>query len=267
MEKLGNALREIRLRHDCALEEISRRTRISLRILREMESGDFHSIRGRFYTHQFIREYLKALGEDPVAFLEQHDGVSPDAVSEESRSTQAVEKLQVYRFRRRRGLGLLLALMLLAAAAFFLFAPNIDGITNWFVSTPRMSLTGAAFEPGWMQPGRSMPGIPGRRDGLCPWLDRETRIWGVTRPPATVHARFSARCWAQVRRGGRVEASRIFLPGEELLADGYDLQVSLGNPSVVSLTVNGSPESRFRSQNRPVTFQVEPEPPFRQKSQ
>lgn len=262
MEAVGKALREIRVRQDCSLEELSRRTRISERVLSEMEEGDFHSIRGQFYRHHFIREYLRALGEDPASFLARYPIPPASYPAKESQAARTVEKIQVYRFRRRHKLGFLLLVLLLVVAAAFLFATNRNRVLSWFDTTPESHLAGAAFEPGWMQPGDRAPVAPRQTGSLCTWLDQETRLWGMATPPAAIHARFTSRCWAQVRRGGRPETSRIFQRGEELIVNGYDLQLSLGNPSVVKLTLNGRDESGYQSQNNPVTVRVQPFPPF-----
>jgi len=255
-------LREIRVSHECSLEELSRRTRISERVLSEMEAGDFHSVRGQFYRHHFIREYLRALGEDPASFLARYPIQPPSSPTGEGHAAHTVEKIQVYRFRRRYRLRFLLVVLLLVVAAAFLFATNRNRVFNWFAAAPDFHLTGAAFEPGWMQPGLQTPVEPRRKGSLCTWLDQETRVWGVATPPAAIYARFSSRCWAQVRRGGRVEISRVFLPGEEFVVNGYDLQLSLGDPSVVKLTLNGREESGYRSQSHPVTVRVQPLSPF-----
>lgn len=263
MERVGEALREIRVRHGCSLEDISRRTRISPRILREMESGDFRSIRGKFYFQQFVREYIRSLGEDPAPFLEQYR--LPETEEKEpgaSQAAQTVRKIQVYRFRRRRGLRLLLALILLAAAAVFLFAPNRERIVHWFSPESSPAVAGAVFEPGWLQPGRCSPIVSGRNDSICAWLDRETGEWGISRAPASIRAGFSSGCWVQLSRGGRIETARMYKPGEEFHARGYDLRVSLGNPSAVILTVNGIRETRFKEMSRPVTFPVDAASPF-----
>lgn len=260
MESVGNALRSIRISHDCSLEQLSQRTRISERVLSEMEQGDFRSIRGQFYRHHFIREYLRALGEDPQLFFKSHN-IPPVPLAEQNGpSVGAVEKIRVYRFRRRRGLAWFLAALLLVVAAVVLFAKHGTRVLEWFqpAQAPHLQSVGAAFEPGWPRL------LAGHRadESLCAWLDRETRIWGAAASPASARVRFLDRCWARVLRSGQTQVARMFHPGEELLAAGYDLQLSLGDPSRVNLMLNGKVEALDQSQRKPVTFSVRRAPPF-----
>ena len=62
-------LRSIRTARGLSLTEVSARTRIGIGYLRKIEAGDLQGLPSGFYTRAFVRAYVEAIGEDPVAVM------------------------------------------------------------------------------------------------------------------------------------------------------------------------------------------------------
>jgi cytoskeletal protein RodZ len=66
---IGEQLRQERLRQGLSLDEIARRTRISLRSLESIEANAFDRLPGVVFTRNFVRLYALDLKLDPEALL------------------------------------------------------------------------------------------------------------------------------------------------------------------------------------------------------
>ena len=263
MVELGKALQTERIRRGLTLEEVSAKTRISLRVLKEMESGNFSNIQGQFYVNHFIREFLRAISQKPEEFLIAHSEQMRQISIEENPSPgKTLQKLQYYRFRKRRRLGIILFLILLLAIAYLLLGNQLESVRSWILKSPPPVETGAIFEPDWPHFITDDPIAIARSQTLPRWLELRSQFSNAISPPVLFKARFSQPCWARVQRSGRTEMSRVFQAGDYLEIRGYDLQITLGNPSVVQLNVNNKPEFRYEKQIHPVTFRPEPMPPY-----
>jgi cytoskeleton protein RodZ len=64
MSSVGETLRGERLRKDMSLEQISRETKISARLLEAIESDHFELLPGGVFAKSFVRQYARFLGLD-----------------------------------------------------------------------------------------------------------------------------------------------------------------------------------------------------------
>ena len=64
MTSVGETLRRERLRKDCSLEQISRETKISTRMLDAIEHDQFDQLPGGVFAKSFVRQYARALALD-----------------------------------------------------------------------------------------------------------------------------------------------------------------------------------------------------------
>ena len=64
MSSIGETLRVERLRRGLSLEQISERTKITLRHLEAIEADELEKLPGSFFARSFLRQYGKALGLD-----------------------------------------------------------------------------------------------------------------------------------------------------------------------------------------------------------
>jgi cytoskeletal protein RodZ len=62
-------LRKWRQRKGISLESIAQNTKLSVRHLQAIESGDFRKLPGGIYNTNYIRQYARAIGFDEAKLL------------------------------------------------------------------------------------------------------------------------------------------------------------------------------------------------------
>src|SRR5712691_3122846 len=67
----GPDLRRARVKRGIALEEISRRTNVSIDLWAAMERNDFSRWPTGIYARAYVREYARAIGVDPDATVDE----------------------------------------------------------------------------------------------------------------------------------------------------------------------------------------------------
>ncbi len=81
----GEELRRERVIREISLEEISRATKISVRLLKALEGSDLSRLPAQAFTRGFIRAYARHLGIDPEekvnAYLADLGGETPDPIT------------------------------------------------------------------------------------------------------------------------------------------------------------------------------------------
>ena len=76
--EFGRSLRAARERSGLGLQEISERTKISVGILKSLESGDVSALPGGLFSRSFVRAYASEVGLDPEASVEAFLTAFPD---------------------------------------------------------------------------------------------------------------------------------------------------------------------------------------------
>jgi len=94
MKSLGEYLRSERLNRGITLEEISRETRISTRMLQAIEDGNTESLPAGVLVKGFLRAYAQKIGLDPEAVILRYQ----DLYEEEGARKEALQKFHE-RFR------------------------------------------------------------------------------------------------------------------------------------------------------------------------
>jgi cytoskeleton protein RodZ len=69
LELIGAKLKQARVGANLSLQDISDRTRISLRFLTAIESDDFAALPGRVYVIGFTKAFARAVGLDEESLL------------------------------------------------------------------------------------------------------------------------------------------------------------------------------------------------------
>jgi cytoskeleton protein RodZ len=127
MKSLGEYLRSERLNRGITLEEISRETRISTRMLQAIEDGNTETLPAGVLVKGFLRAYAQKIGLDPETVILRYQ----DLYEEEGARKEALEKFHE-RFRpvptRRRFLipGTAAALVTCLLLAWFLSPRDRD---------------------------------------------------------------------------------------------------------------------------------------------
>lgn len=73
MVTIGQTLSTARIAAGCSLEQLSKRTRIRMRVLRAIENDDFVPCGGDFYARGHIRRLSRCFGVDPGPLLEEYE--------------------------------------------------------------------------------------------------------------------------------------------------------------------------------------------------
>lgn len=75
LEDFGAGLRAKREEQGLSLTEVSEQTRIHVRHLRAIESGEIASLPGHVYARAFVKHYARILSLDPVETVNEFDTV------------------------------------------------------------------------------------------------------------------------------------------------------------------------------------------------
>ena len=86
MNSIGEALRRERLRRNLDLEQVSKETKINIKLLEAIEAEEFSKLPGGVFAKSFVRQYARLLGLDEdemVAELQRSIQPAPTAAPEE----------------------------------------------------------------------------------------------------------------------------------------------------------------------------------------
>jgi len=83
MQEIGLQLKKQREAKGLGLADIEKTTKISIRLLRSIEAGDFGALPSGVFARNFVRQYCKAVGLSPEPILEKVFVVEPDLVESE----------------------------------------------------------------------------------------------------------------------------------------------------------------------------------------
>jgi len=142
-ESFGDYLMRERTLRNIPLEEISQRTRISMRVLQALEEERWEELPADVYVRGFLRTYSRYLGLDENEVLVRYEDQRPGAVAPVRDVFQELEKP---RAKMRR---LWLVLLLLGCVAFALY---------WFWGRPLFRGESIPAKPA--PPGPNLRSLP-----------------------------------------------------------------------------------------------------------
>jgi len=101
-QSFGRQLRKLREQRRITLEQIAKRTKVSMNLLRSLENGECKGWPGGIYSRGYVRAYATAIGVDPEAvveaFAECYPAFAPDAVADKPAQADApqtpIEKIK-----------------------------------------------------------------------------------------------------------------------------------------------------------------------------
>jgi cytoskeletal protein RodZ len=227
MTTIGKALVSERKEKNITLEEISKKTNISIKSLECLENDEFENIPGKFYIKNYIKSYLNAIDGDEKAFWEKFQNSIDTVVSGiPEKSTPYYSKLRYSRFKKKSLLFSLLALIIvitMALSLLFVSKGNIFKDIGEFIGQTKKSPATTSTDLLKFT-AHAVPGKP---------------EVSLDAPAVKVDAQFNQKCWVQVYRGNQKIIEQVFQKNDHAQWKGYDLRVTLGNPSAVKLLVNG----------------------------
>ncbi len=238
MSGLGEILKNERLKKNILIDEIARKTNINEKILIDLENNDFQHIPGKFYIYNFLKSYLKALDIDEKTFFRNH-GDAIELVIKQHREQLPVfyNKITYSRFKRKRLFLGIVFLILASILITYLVVENQDRILKLF---------------GWHSKPNIIP-----ETGLIFNLEQEDIR--VDFSPIRIEVESVSDCWIQIYRGNRKYTERILKKGEIEKINGYELLITIGNPSSTNLTINEKEISKYKNSSRPLKLYITPE--------
>jgi cytoskeleton protein RodZ len=236
MNNAGERLKKIRLEKGLSLEEVAKKTKVSLSILRDIEDDTFINLEP-VYVKGFIKIYCNFLGVAPSDFISEvrEPQVTMKLSDDEEKATPFLHPLPV----RKPLIPWRMVLMALAAvAAVFFIAglmrgcgknrqhPSAAGAVRAMSSRP------AAVAPA-PKPKTAAAVVQNQKVPISRNKDEQAGI------RLGIHA--AEDCWVQVKLDGKTVFATILFRGRTenwIARDKIDL--SLGSAGAVELEVNGS---------------------------
>jgi transcriptional regulator with XRE-family HTH domain len=254
LKELGDYLRQAREKQNISLKDIQEATKIRLRYLEAIEQGDLAVIPGEVYRKGFIVNYAETVGLDGQAVLQKYYELSgnkaesgPVQPSNEETATAnqdpVLEKGVKSGDHSRSNLSPVLVwfgvVVLAGAILFFVF-----------------------FNPAAKKdpPARATAAVQPRPSPVA----QEVSPASAYPSPIYVEADFIDRVWVRVNADGSLifsEDGRTFDPkdGKQFWSAQTEMEIRLGNPLGVRLSLNGKYLGQLGKYGEPVTVKLTPD--------
>jgi cytoskeletal protein RodZ len=237
---IGESLAEARRQAGLTVAEVSQRTRIRESIIRGIEQGDFSACGGDFYARGHIRSIAAAVGIDPAPLISEYDAEHGPLGA--MRAAEVFEPSTPIKLRERRSpsLSLIVGLVLLAIIGFFAYHVVSRGGAKHTAAAPPSASQSAAAHAAKPTPTASA-----------------THSFS----PSAVVIKLTALedCWVQLTRssdGSQIYMGTILAGSSMTWTSKHAVQMKLGNPGGIVLTVDGKRQSP--PTNQPVTLSFSP---------
>jgi cytoskeletal protein RodZ len=238
---IGDTLAEARRQSGLTVTQVSDRTRVRETIIRGIEQNDFSACGGDFYARGHIRSIASVVGVDPAPLIREYDEAhgAPGAI----RAADVFEPATPLRIKERRSLNwsvaMILALLVVVGYGVYHFvAAGSGGSSGQAAAVPPAATHSATPTP--------------TRPSAAPSPTAST--------PSDVVIQLSAveDCWVFLTNAQGVTIYSGVVPAGSTQSwkESQAVNLRLGNPAGVVLTVNGKKETPDTSQ--PVTLSLGP---------
>jgi cytoskeletal protein RodZ len=236
---IGDTLAEARRQSGLTVTQVSERTRIRETIIRGIEQDDFSACGGDFYARGHIRSVAAVVGADPGPLIREYDEVhgAPEAI----RAADVFEPSTPLRIKERRSLNwsvamIIALLVVIGYGAYHLVSSS--GSSHKPAAAAIAPTRHPSAAPSSPAPSAS-PTAPGAGDVVIQLTAVED-------------------CWVYLTSGqGATIYSGVVPAGStQTWKETQAVNLRLGNPAGVVLTVDGKKESPGTSQ--PVTLTLGP---------
>jgi cytoskeletal protein RodZ len=228
---IGETLADARQQAGLSVTQVSQQTRIRESIIRDIERDDFSACGGDFYARGHIRSIAGAVGADPVPLISEYDAVhGPVAPMRAAEVFQPSRPIKI-RERRSPSLGLIVAVVLLAIIGYGAYRL----VSSHGHSSPSAGGTPTVLPPS-THPASTSAARPSPTPTTTPTLSSVVINVAAGQEP----------CWVLLTRAS--DGSQIYM-GDVLAGTSMTwtakeaVDIRLGNPAAVILTVNGHRQS------------------------
>jgi hypothetical protein len=221
---IGETLADARRQAGITVAEVSHQTRIRESIIRDMEQDDFASCGGDFYARGHIRSVAGAVGADPVPLIREYDAEHgpPEAI----RAADVFEPSRPVKIRERHSpsLSLIVALVLLAVIGFGAYRLVSHGSPAKPAAAPTHRVAASAKAKAHPSASASSP----------------------SSSDVVIKLVANQDCWVLLTRhsdGSQIYMGVVPAGSSMTWTEKQAVDVRLGNPPGVVLTVNGKLQS------------------------
>ena len=237
---IGDTLAEARRQSGLTVTQVSERTRIRETIIRGIEQDDFSACGGDFYTRGHIRSVAAVVGTDPGPLIQEYDEAhgAPEAI----RAADVFEPSTPLRIKERRSLNWSVA-MIIALLVVIGYGRLPPGVVVGLSRQAGRGRGAGRHAPSVRRPVLAVPGGVAHRPAASEVVIQLTAV---------------EDCWVYLTNGqGATIFSGVVPAGStQTWKETQAVNLRLGNPAGIVLTVNGKKESPGTSQ--PVTLTLGP---------
>ena len=258
MSSVGETLRRERLRKELGLEQISRETKISARLLDAIEREQFDLLPGGVFAKSFVRQYARFLGldeEELAAELEKSINPAPELPSLGGSSTEHAFRIPPVEWggggrsnsSPLPALALVVTVMLVCAVVYAWWSrrpaasaqPAVTAQKTAALQNPAPNAT-----PAPSVPIASTPASPSA-EALAATPETNPAAAQGGNPDAALHVSLTAAsdtCWVQAWADGKSVMIATLRPDLVKTVDASGaVRIRTGNAGDLQLTVNGKP--------------------------
>lgn len=247
---IGDALADARRQAGLTITQVSQRTCIRETIIRGIERGDFSSCGGDFYARGHIRSIARAVGVDDEELIREYDAQhgAPQAI----RAADVFEPATPIKIkeRRRPNWSLAMVLVLAVIAGYGIYHVVSSSTARSAHNTAASDIdrsTGAHHHA----PQPTAPASPSAPPSVT--------------PPQNVVISLTAiqDCWVEFTKPDGRFLTQAYIVGGSSKTWTFDRSVNMdiGNPGGIVLTVNGKKLGSPGSAGQPVTLSLGPGKP------
>ena len=234
---IGDTLAEARRQSGLTVTQVSERTRIRETIIRGIEQNDFSACGGDFYARGHIRSIAAVVGADPDPLIRDYD--EEHGALEAIRAADVFEPSRPLRIRERRSLNwsvamIIALLVVIGYVAYHLVSSSSSHSKPLAAATPI--------------PSRSAPSPSPTASPTAPAASHDV----------VIQLTAVEDCWVYLTndRGSTIYSGVVPAGSTQTWKERQAVNLRLGNPAGVVLTVNGKKDSPGTSQ--PVTLTLGP---------
>ena len=255
---VGAILQSARERRGLSLDELAHRTKISVRVLRAIESNAFDLIPHGIFTRGFLRAYAREVGLDPTATVQQYlaqFGTPDIAEHSPQKSTDDVPPKEPVVVNRYAGLDPSAEAGSEAGKAIAIALVSLGFLTYLSLGTSQdpVAEQAAALENASAVPEQAeRPAVLLASDPTSPVATSGDVLEIELRP--------TAPCWVEAVVDGNRSVYRLMQAGDrETLTVHESLALRVGDPAAFSFSVNGKRGRLPGRAYQPVTIRVDAE--------
>lgn len=258
IESIGQRLKKLRLEKGLSIEDVHKKTKIHLNILRAIEEDGLIGFNPT-YMKGFLKIYCKFLGVDPNEYAKTYDsprlliketqekrGLSPAASAKTEKKPEPAPEKPVSFIKPQAEKSASMAPMdipwkpIIITILFVVSVVVLFNIGKFFasgISPKSKKITAAAKKKAVPAPKIQKAQAPKPPEKIQPVIK-----YPVTGPDIRLGMRVKEDCWVDLKADGRVFLHGILRKGTfESWQAKNRIEFSLGNAGVVDLELNGKP--------------------------